>query len=66
MKIYTVLTTVIEIEVPEKEWDDIDFNNADTLAGKSLMEMIVLNGFGGLNYRHFKDEEDALDQVGEP
>ena len=66
MKIYTVLTTVIEIEVPEKEWDDIDFNDADTLAGKSLMEMIVLNGFGGLNYRHFKDESDALDQVGEP
>lgn len=66
MKIYTVLTTVIETEVPEKEWDDIDFNDADTLAGKSLMEMIVLNGFGGLNYRHFKDERDALDQVGEP
>ena len=61
-----MLTTVIETDVPEKEWDDIDFTNADVLAGKSLMDLIKINGVANLDYHHFENEKDAQDMVGNP
>lgn len=64
MKIYTVCTYVMEIEVKEDEWENIDFNEADRIAGEELHWCLENNKPTGAGFfRHYKNEEDAIEHV---
>ena len=61
MKIYSVAKVIIEVEVPEDNWEDIDFEKADKMALENLREICEIND--SLPIIHFQKEEDAEDFV---
>ena len=64
MKIYTVCTYVMEIEVPADNWKDIDFVKADEIACDELLWILKHNNpKGACLFRHYMNEEDALNHA---
>ena len=64
MKIYTVCVYVNETEVPEDNWEDIDFERADEIAADDLHWIIEHNHLkGACLFRHYLNEEDAINHV---
>ncbi len=64
MKIYSVCVYVNETEVPEDNWEDIDFERADAIAADELQWILENNvPKGACLFRHYKNEEDALDHA---
>ena len=64
MKIYTVCVYVNETEVPEDNWEDIDFERADEIAADDLHWIIEHNHPKGVClFRHYLNEEDAINHV---
>lgn len=64
MKIYTVCTHVMEIEVPSDTWEDIDFIKADEIACDELHWILEHNKpKGACLFRHYRNEGDAMNHA---
>lgn len=65
MIIYTIVADAIPVEIPYDSWENIPeeaWNQIDQIALDTIREEMRINTWYPL--RHYKNEEDAKDQLG--